>query len=237
MSPRTLVLASLATGSILLSTPLYAQTAETPADPVEAETAIDAVEDVVEEVTELATEAEPTEEALDATEDAAESALDAALAAVGEAVEAAATDTSSTTLQDIADADPNLELIEGEGDEPDAMVMMADVLFTFGSATLSDEALASLAGLADHLAEYPTVEIQGHTDAVGGETANAALGQARADSVREWLAANSEMPIDRIIASSHGETDPAADNENEDGSDNPEGRSLNRRVVFMFPDA
>lgn len=209
MSPRTLVLASLATGSILLSTPLYAQTEETPVDPVETETATDAVEEAVE------TPEETTETATDI------------------AVE----ETPATSLQDLADADPNLELVEGEGDEPDAMVMMADILFTFGSASLSDDALASLKGLADHLDEYPTVEINGHTDGVGDETANEALGLQRANSVRDWLAANSEMPADRIIASSLGETDPAAANENEDGSDNPEGRALNRRVVFLFPDA
>lgn len=142
-----------------------------------------------------------------------------------------------TSLEALAAADPNLELIEGEGDEPDAMVMMADVLFTFGSSTLSDEALASLTGLADHLEEYPTVEIQGYTDSVGSENANEALGQLRADSVGDWLAANSNMPADRILTSSLGETAPAAANENEDGSDNPEGRALNRRVVFLFPEA
>ena len=33
----------------------------------------------------------------------------------------------------------------------------------------------------------------------------------------------------------YGETQPVAPNNNEDGSDNPAGRALNRRVDIQFP--
>jgi outer membrane protein OmpA-like peptidoglycan-associated protein len=38
----------------------------------------------------------------------------------------------------------------------------------------------------------------------------------------------------RIISQGYGETKPVASNTNPDGSDNPEGRQLNRRVEFKI---
>ena len=146
--------------------------------------------------------------------------------------EAPMEETETTTLQDLVDADPNLEMVEGEDD---AMVMLADILFPFGSATLSSEAIESLTSLAAEIDEYPTVEIYGYTDSIGSDDANLALGMRRAEAVRSFLVENSKMTDEQVLAFSKGETEPAAANLNEDGTDNPEGRALNRRVVFVFP--
>ncbi|MBU1721068.1 MAG: OmpA family protein, partial [Bacteroidetes bacterium] len=39
---------------------------------------------------------------------------------------------------------------------------------------------------------------------------------------------------DRLVAKGYGESQPVAPNENPDGSDNPEGRQMNRRTEFRI---
>ncbi len=136
-----------------------------------------------------------------------------------------------SSLEELVEADPNLAMVEGEDDE---MEMLADVLFAFGSAQLNDTAIESLSSVAAIIDEYPQVRIVGHTDAIGADEANLALGQLRAEAVRAYLIANSEMTEETIIVESAGETEPKAPNLNDDGTDNPDGRALNRRVVFIF---
>ena len=67
------------------------------------------------------------------------------------------------------------------------------------------------------------MQVEGHTDNVGGKEANAKLSQARAGAVRSWLIGHG-ITGDRLMAKGFGETKPIADNLNE------EGRSKNRRV-------
>ena len=141
------------------------------------------------------------------------------------------------SLEDIAAADPNLEVTTNEDGEVDAMVMLSDVLFPFGEATLAPEALETLRGVAEKLDGVAAIEITGHTDAIGDEDYNLALGQRRADAVRDWLVANTALTAEVITARGVGETDPIAPNRTEAGADNPEGRALNRRVEFTLPDA
>ena len=147
---------------------------------------------------------------------------------------AEASEEDPSALEELIDADPNLTLVEGEEGEPDEMEMLADVLFSFGSAQLSDAALESLAGVAAIIDEYPGVHIVGHTDSIGSESANQALGLLRAEAVRDFLIENSEMTVETATVESAGESDPKTPNLNDDGSDNPDARALNRRVVFVF---
>ena len=114
--------------------------------------------------------------------------------------------------------------------------MLSDVLFGFGDASLNPAALDVLAGVAEKLSDVSSLEIAGHTDAVGDEAFNIALGQRRADAVRDWLIANTAFEADVITARGVGEADPIAENRTEAGGDNPEGRALNRRVEFTLPD-
>lgn len=141
------------------------------------------------------------------------------------------------SLEEIAASDPALEIREGEDGAADAMVMLSDVLFGFGNAALEPAALDVLAGIAAKLEGVPSIKITGHTDAIGSEDANLALGQRRADTVRDWLIANTVLTADVVIAIVVGEVDPIASNTTEAGVDNPEGRALNRRVEFTLPDA
>jgi outer membrane protein OmpA-like peptidoglycan-associated protein len=67
------------------------------------------------------------------------------------------------------------------------------------------------------------LEVQGHTDNVGGADYNQKLSEARANTVVNWLKAKG-ITADRLSARGYGLTKPIADN----GSD--EGRAKNRRV-------
>ncbi len=173
----------------------------------------------------------------DTVSDAIEETVDAVEETATEAVETVEdTSDAAPSLEEIAASDPNLSVTTDESGEVDAMVMLSDVLFGFGDASLSDEALATLRGVADKLDGVASIEITGHTDAIGDEDFNLALGQRRADAVRDWLVANTDLSADVVSARGVGEADPIAPNTTPEGADDPEGRAQNRRVEFSLPD-
>jgi outer membrane protein OmpA-like peptidoglycan-associated protein len=67
-----------------------------------------------------------------------------------------------------------------------------------------------------------SVEVQGHTDNVGGEASNQRLSEARAAAVQAWLTQHG-IGASRLTAHGYGKTHPVA-------SDDDEGRAKNRRV-------
>ncbi len=77
------------------------------------------------------------------------------------------------------------------------------------------------------------VEIQSHTDSKGSDKYNEKLSQQRAESVVNYLISKGIKP-ERLKAKGYGESKPVAPNENADGSDNPEGRAMNRRTDFKI---
>ena len=110
-------------------------------------------------------------------------------------------------------------------------VVLDDLVFPSGQATLASGDTASLRALADWLADNPaaTVELVGHTDASGSRAANVALSLARADATRAALVALGVDPA-RLATRGAGPAEPRASN------DTPEGRALNRRVeVTLTP--
>ena len=103
------------------------------------------------------------------------------------------------------------------------------VKFGFDKAELSDEAKAALDTFATQLKtenKNVYVEVQGHTDNVGGELYNEKLGQQRAEAVETYLAKQG-IPVFRMESISYGEAAPVADNKSRDG------RAQNRRVVLV----
>lgn len=104
------------------------------------------------------------------------------------------------------------------------------VKFGFNQAELSKEAKAALDEFAAKLkAENKGVylEIQGHTDNIGGDAYNEALGLQRAQAVRYYLNKTGGLPLHKMEAISYGESEPVADNKTRDG------RNKNRRVVLV----
>lgn len=104
------------------------------------------------------------------------------------------------------------------------------VLFDSGQAELKPAAHAELDSLAARLAGFAAgsrIVVEGHTDAVGSDAANLALSQARAESVRDYLAAKAGLAPDRFTTVGHGERRPVA------GNDDEAGRARNRRVDIV----
>jgi outer membrane protein OmpA-like peptidoglycan-associated protein/tetratricopeptide (TPR) repeat protein len=77
------------------------------------------------------------------------------------------------------------------------------------------------------------VEIQSHTDSKGSDQYNEKLSQKRAESVVSYLISKGIQPV-RLKAKGYGESKPIAPNDKPDGSDNPEGRAMNRRTDFKI---
>jgi OOP family OmpA-OmpF porin len=103
------------------------------------------------------------------------------------------------------------------------------VLFAFDKSELTDEAKGKLAEAVATLKTHAgtvSFALQGHADATGPENYNDKLGQARAESVKRYLAEQHQIAAEKITVESHGENDPAAPN------DTREGRAQNRRVVL-----
>ena len=100
--------------------------------------------------------------------------------------------------------------------------------FAFGKSDLLDAAKGQLGTALTALkASTGTVSfaLEGHADSTGSEAFNQALGLARAEAVRQYIADALQTPADRISVISYGEERPAASNTTK------EGRAQNRRVV------
>jgi outer membrane protein OmpA-like peptidoglycan-associated protein/tetratricopeptide (TPR) repeat protein len=108
-----------------------------------------------------------------------------------------------------------------------------NILFEYDSHELNQEAKTSLDMLKSLMIQYPTlkIEIAGYTDARGSTQYNKILADNRAQSAIDYLT-TSGIQADRLTKKSYGESDFVSPNYNADGSDNPEGRKYNRRVIF-----
>lgn len=110
-------------------------------------------------------------------------------------------------------------------------IVLNNVFFQYDSDKIINESLPDLEKLAKLLNKKTAIiiEISGHTDSKGKDAYNMKLSQKRAKSVRKYLIKNG-VAANRITAIGKGELQPIARNNNPDGSDNPEGRQLNRRI-------
>ncbi len=108
------------------------------------------------------------------------------------------------------------------------IVDMPDVLFDTGKYTLKAGTRERLAKVAGILLAYPNLHIQveGHTDNVGGAEFNQQLSEQRAGSVKAFLMAEGVKP-DSIDSQGFGMSQPVATNST------PTGRQLNRRVDLV----
>jgi len=116
-----------------------------------------------------------------------------------------------------------------------SMNLSGDVLFDYDKAVLKPEAEQALKKVAVVLSQFPEskVTVEGYTDSKGAKPTNMQLSRERAQSVKDWLVKNGGVVAGSISTKGYGEQNAIAPNTNPDGTDNPLGRALNRRVSII----
>jgi peptidoglycan-associated lipoprotein len=128
----------------------------------------------------------------------------AAVAAAEQAAQQAAQEAAAQEAAQQAEAEAQRAL----------EVAAADVgtvfYFGFDSSSLTDEARAQVdAHVAALLGNNDSIRLEGHTDERGTREYNLALGERRANAVRDYMVANG-VPSYRIETISYGEENPVA---------------------------
>ena len=109
--------------------------------------------------------------------------------------------------------------------------LKSDVLFGFGKADLPPSAPARLAQLISKAPKNTKVKVYGFTDSVGSPASNLTLSRKRAAAVA--AAVRQARPDLRLDVRGFGEAQPVEPN-TKGGKDDPQARSLNRRVEIRF---
>jgi len=109
------------------------------------------------------------------------------------------------------------------------IVNMSDVLFDTAKSSLRPLAREKLAKVAGIVSGHPglRLDVEGHTDSVGGDDYNQQLSEQRGESVRAYLTGQG-MAASSVTSRGFGKTQPVASN------DTAEGRQQNRRVELVI---
>lgn len=109
------------------------------------------------------------------------------------------------------------------------IVNMSDVLFDTGKYALRPLAREKLAKVAGIVSGHPglRLDVEGHTDSVGGDDYNQRLSEQRGAAVRDYLTQEG-MAASSVTAKGLGKTQPVASN------DTAKGRQQNRRVELVI---
>jgi len=112
-------------------------------------------------------------------------------------------------------------------------VVFRNILFDFDKSDLRPLSINELNKIHTFMLDNPKYELQldGHADWIGTIEYNLALSERRAKQAYEYLTQKG-IPDGRMVYQFYGEAIPVAPNTNPDGTDNPDGRQLNRRCEF-----
>ena len=128
-------------------------------------------------------------------------------AAEAAAAEAAAAEQAAQEAQERAAAEAAAEQQRLKDAAMDAGTVF---YFAFDSSALTDEARVAVdAHIAALLTNDQNIRLEGHTDERGTREYNLALGERRANAVRDYMVANG-VPSYRIETISYGEENPVA---------------------------
>lgn len=128
-----------------------------------------------------------------------------------------------------ADADSDVGMKELSRKLKNVQNEKGPIVFVTGKADLdASKCENTLKTTADIIKAFPgfLVQIEGHTDSVGGAKANMTLSQKRAEAVMAYLVSKYKIDGKRLKAKGFGSTVPIASNKNK------EGQAINRRVDF-----
>jgi len=109
------------------------------------------------------------------------------------------------------------------------IVNMSDVLFDTGKYSLRPLAREKLSKVAGIVSGHPglKLDVEGHTDSVGGDVYNQQLSEQRGAAVRDYLMQQG-MAVSSVTTKGFGKTQPVASN------DTAQGRQENRRVEIVI---
>lgn len=109
----------------------------------------------------------------------------------------------------------------------DVKIILKNVFFETGSATLKPTSYAELGRLTKLMSDFPAmrIEISGHTDNQGSKATNQRLSEARAKAVVDFMISEG-VDASRLEYKGYAFDQPIADNSTKDG------RAMNRRVEF-----
>jgi outer membrane protein OmpA-like peptidoglycan-associated protein len=109
------------------------------------------------------------------------------------------------------------------------VVNMSDVLFDTAKFSLRPLAREKLAKVAGIVSGHPglRLDVEGHTDSVGGDAYNQQLSEQRGSSVRDYLMQQG-MPGTSVTSKGFGKAQPVSSNET------AKGRQENRRVEIVI---
>jgi len=159
----------------------------------------------------------------------AEAAGKSAEAAQNSANQAATAARQVDTKVDKVAADINANIAAGRKLVYEVTLSEDQGNFKFNKSDLPDEAKARLDAVVGQLkgqqGKDVYIEIEGHTDNVGGKETNYDIGMKRAEAVKEYLYTQHQIPLHKINVISYGEDKPVAPNNTR------AGRAMNRRVV------
>ena len=107
-------------------------------------------------------------------------------------------------------------------------IVVEDIYFEFDKFELLPESMEKLDRVAELMEKDPTLsyQVEGHCCYIGTEAYNMALGEHRAQAIRNYLINVKGLSPDRLTTISYGESRPKYDNSRE------ETRRLNRRGHF-----
>jgi outer membrane protein OmpA-like peptidoglycan-associated protein/tetratricopeptide (TPR) repeat protein len=121
---------------------------------------------------------------------------------------------------------------------PEEPIIIPTIFFKFNSIELTENSTKSLDYIYTVLKNYDLIKIQfiGYADAVGSDQYNLNLSEKRAEISKDYLVKKGVAPT-TITTTGMGEKNAIAINNNQDGTDNPEGRKFNRRVDIKILEA
>ena len=152
---------------------------------------------------------------------------------------------SSDTMANRVALESNFEF-QTENEQPDSLpefvnkistdivydtIFVSDILFNFNQYAFSNQENANLDILTRKLIHYKDIKIflAGYSDAIGDSIYNKLLSLRRAEYVKNRLIAKG-LEASRISTEGYGSINFIANNKFPNGTDNPKGRAINRRV-------
>jgi len=111
----------------------------------------------------------------------------------------------------------------------DKKVDVYSIYFSFNSDVIRDESQPTLKDIAEVLRRHPEwkLQVNGHTDSIGGDPSNLDLSRRRAAAVKNALVTQRRIGPDRLATAGYGRSQP------KDTNDTLEGRAHNRRVELI----